>query len=245
MTPRNLLWIPTVVCAVLTGSRAEAVMPAKALLIGNSIYEGKCSPPFPSVPADVAAMTMSLQTAGIPVMAVADRNGIEMSSDIESNIPPGPEDKYAIFYEGLGEVLVDGAWVGPDCTRLHPTNLQGVLGDAIANTLLIMDSCGSGAFADAINALDPRICTITSSTGSDCPTEGAFTPCFTAGLDGAADTNVDGQVTVQEAALYAIANCGDGNTLPTWDGGCPDCVIGVGSVAVAPTTWGRTKASYR
>ena len=245
MTSRDLLWFPIVVCGVLTGSRADAVMPAKALLIGNSAYEAKCSPDFPSVPADIAAMTMSLSMAGIPVTAVADRNGIEMSSDVESNIPPGVDDKYAIFYEGLGEVLVDGAWVGPDCTRLMTTNLQAVLGDAVANTILILDSCGSGAFADAMNALDPRICTITSSTGSDCPTEGVFTPCFTAGLDGAADTDSDGLVTVQEAAIYAIANCGDGLTLPTWDGGCPDCVIGVGSVAVEPTSWGRTKSAYR
>lgn len=244
MTRRDHLWIP-IVCAAFGFGLARAEMPAKALLIGNSDYENKCSADFPAVPGDVAAMQASLTMAGIPVVTVADRNEIEMFSDIESNLPPGPEDEFLLFYEGLGEVLVNGAWVGPDCTRLDPSDLQAVLGDAIAHTVLILDSCASGDFADAINALDPRICTITSATGTDCPTQGVFTPCFTAGLDGAADANEDGSVTVQEAALYAIAACGDGLTTPTWDGGCPDCVIGVGSVAVAPESWGRTKAAYR
>jgi hypothetical protein len=72
-----------------------------------------------------------------------------------------------------------------------------------------------------------------------------FTPCFVAGLNGAADANHDGSVTVAEAAGYAIANCGDGHTLPTWDGGCPDIVIGTGPVAVSPSSWGQTKAEYR
>lgn len=244
MIRRHQLWIP-IACGAFGFAAAHAEMPAKALLIGNSDYENKCSPDFPAVPGDIAAMQGSMTMAGIPVVAVADRNEIEMFTDIESNLPPGPEDKFLLFYEGLGEVLVSGAWVGPDCTRLDPADLQAILGETIAHTVLIMDSCTSGDFANAINALDSRICTITSATATDCPTEGAFTPCFTTGLDGAADANEDGNVTVQEAAEYAIANCGDGFTTPTWDGGCPDCVIGVGSVAVEADTWGRTKAAYR
>jgi hypothetical protein len=189
-------------------------------------------------------MAMSLSAAGLAVVTVADRSGIEMATDVESNVP-APGSFYVVYYSGLGEPLVDGAPVGPDCTRLTPADLQGALGDAIEATLLILDSCASGDFADAINALDPRICTLTASTGSDCPTPGVFTPCLQAGLDGAADADENGMVTVAEAAAYAVASCGDGLTTPTWDGGCPDRVIGVGTVGVDGGSWGRTKAAYR
>ena len=59
------------------------------------------------------------------------------------------------------------------------------------------------------------------------------------------DANGNGEVTVAEAAAYAVANCGDGNTTPTWDGGCPDLPIGMGPVSVQPATWGRVKSAYR
>jgi hypothetical protein len=189
-------------------------------------------------------MQMAFEGAGVVVVAVADENGIEMATDVEANRPPEPEG-YVVFYAGLGEPLVSGALVGPDCTRLTPADLQLALDQTIDDTLLILDSCASGAFADAINALDSRICTITASTGSDCPTEGVFTPCFADGLTGPADADGNGMITVAEAATYAIANCGDGLTSPTWDGGCPDVVIGVGPVAVESPTWGRVKARYR
>lgn len=236
------LWVSAVVIALLA-TRAVAV-PTKALLIGNSVYEPKCSPNFLTVPASVAAMDAGLSTAGMTIVTVADRNGIEMLTDVESNVPPEPEE-YVVYYVGLGEPLVDGAPVGPDCTRMEADDLLIALDQTIDSTLLILDSCGSGAFADAMNALDPRICTITASTGSDCPTEGVFSLCFANGLQGAADANFNGMVTVAEAAAYAIANCGDGLTTPTWDGGCPDIVIGMGPVAVAVPTWGSVKARYR
>lgn len=242
MVRGSSLWVSAVVIALLA-TRAVAV-PTKALLIGNSVYEPKCSTNFPTVPASVAAMDAGLATVGATIVTVADENGIEMATDVESNVPPEPQE-YVVYYAGLGEPLVDGALVGPDCTRLTPEDLQIALDQTIDTTLLILDSCASGDFANAINALDPRICTITASTGSACPTEGVFSPCFADGLQGAADANFNGMVTVAEAAAYAIANCGDGLTLPTWDGGCPDIVIGMGPVAVAAPTWGLVKARYR
>ncbi len=215
-----------------------------ALLIGNFDYEAKCAEDLPSVVNDLALMDPALANAGYFVVISENRSGVEMATDVETFVPPSPK-VYVVYYSGLGEPLVDGSPVGPDCTRLTPEDLQGALGGAIDRTLLILDSCGSGQYADAINALDDRICTITASTGTDCPTPGVFTPCFAGGLEGDADSNGDGMITVQEAAIYAIANCGDGNTLPTWDGGCPDAPIGVGPVSVDAASWGMVKALYR
>lgn len=215
-----------------------------ALLIGNSDYENKCAEDLPSVVTDVVLMDAALSNAGYTVVSVANRIGIEMATDVEQNIPPALK-AYVIYYSGHGEPAVDGALVGPDCTRLTPDNLWGALGDAMDGTLLILDSCGSGTFSEEINALDDRICVITASTGGDCASKGVFTPCFAAGLTGAADANADGSITVAEAATYAIANCGDGITTPTWDGGCPDRVIGMGPVSVEAASWGRVKAGYR
>lgn len=223
---------------------SDSAAQKKALLIGNSNYEPKCSFDFPTVPGSVAAVAGPLGAAGYAVTTVADRNGLSMRTDVESNVPADTS-KYVIFYAGLGEPTVGGALVGPDCTRMTAQNLFDAAGTAISHTLVILESCASGDFADALNALDPSVCTITASTGSACPTEGVFSPCFAQGLTGAADTNGNGMVTVAEAAAYAIANCGDGITAPTWDGDCADCVIGVGTVSVESGSWGSTKASYR
>jgi hypothetical protein len=226
-------------------SNAEPARAAwTALMIGNSVYESKCAEDLPNVPVDVALMSTALASAGYTIASVGNRSGIQMATDIESNIPPAT-DKYIIYYQGHAEAPLEGAFVGPDCTRLSPAGMFGALGEDAAHTLLILDSCGSGAFADAMNALDPRICTITASTGTDCVTPGVFTPCFVEGLNGAADANSNGTITVAEAAAYAVANCGNGSTTPTWDGGCPDHPIGVGPVSVDAESWGVTKATYR
>ncbi len=230
--------------AALCAAASPAHAANQALLIGNSDYEAKCEEDIPTVPADVGSMAAAVSNAGYAAVAVADRIGIEMTTDAESNVPP-PGDEYVIYYVGHGEAAVDGSPLGVDCTRMTPTDLIGALGDAADGTLLILDSCASGDYADAVNALDDRICTITSTTGSDCRPTGVFTPCFVAGLNGAADADHDGLVTVEEAAVYAIANCGDAGTLPTWDGGCPSVPIGVGPVAVDSKSWGEVKARYR
>jgi hypothetical protein len=235
--------------AVLTGS-ALLIAPepcsaqSTALLIGNSLYEEKCAEDLPSVPNDLVLMDEALGNAAYSVVSVENRSGLDMVTDVESNVPPLHK-IYVVYYSGHGEPAVEGSPVGPDCTRMTPELLQGALGEAIDGTLLILDSCGSGTFAEAINALDDRICTITSTTGTDCAQKGVFTPCFAQGLMGAADANGNGEVTVAEAGAYAVAHCGDGNTTPTYDGGCPDVPIGMGPVALQPATWGRVKAGYR
>ncbi len=231
------------IAAVLVSPAAVSAQ-NNALLIGNSDYENKCSEDFPTVPNDLVLMNGALSNAGYSIVTVENRIGIEMATDIESNIPPDPK-VYIVYFSGLGEPLVDGALVGPDCTRLTPDGVLGPLGDEIDRTLLILDSCASGKFAEEINALDDRVCTITSTTGTDCGTPGVFTPCFAEGLNGAADTSGEGIVTIQEAAIYAIAHCGDGTTLPTWDGGCPNVPIGMGPVSVDAASWGQVKAEYR
>jgi hypothetical protein len=215
-----------------------------ALLIGNSDYEPKCHTDLPNVPTDVAMMGGKLATGGYAVVTVADRNGVEMLTDVESNVPAAP-DKYIVYYSGHGEVAVQGALLGPDCTRMTADDIVIAVDLASPRTLLILDSCASGSLADAVNALDPAFCTIASTTGSACGTPGVFTPCFVLGLEGPADANTDGMITVAEAAAYAVANCGDGSTTPTWDGDCPDCVITMGSVSVEPTSWGSAKSRYR
>ena len=239
-TPRAALALTIIGSLVAGPARADK----SALLIGNSLYETKCSVSLPTVPNDVALMSAALGNAMYAVSSTADRNRIEMLTDVESLVPPDP-DEYVVYYSGLGEPLVAGALVGPDCTRLSPDDLIAALGDAAARTLLILDSCASGAYADSVNALDSRICTITAATGTDCVTPGVFTPCFVDGLNGAADTSGDGVVTVAEAAAHAVANCGDGATTPTWDGDCPDRMVGMGPVALEARSWGSGKADYR
>jgi hypothetical protein len=234
----SLLAVAALFVPSLSGAQSTA------LLIGNFDYEAKCAEDLPTVPNDLAVMDAALANADHFVVISENRSGLDMATDVETFVPPAGK-TYIVYYSGLGEPLVDGSPVGPDCTRLTPELLQGALGSAIDGTLLILDSCGSGQYADAMNALDDRICTITASTGTACPTPGVFTPCFAAGLEGDADVNNNGIITVQEAAIYAIANCGDGITLPTWDGGCPDVPIGMGPVSVDAASWGRTKALYR
>lgn len=225
-------------------SAAPASAGKHALLIGNSIYESKCNVSLITVPGDVGLMHSALLNAGATASVASNQTGIDMSTAVESNVP-APSDSYIVFYEGHGDVPVSGSPQGIDCTRMTPANLLGALGDAADGTLVILDSCASGAYADALNALDDRICTITSTTGSDCRAVGGFTTCFVAGLTGAADANFDGAVTVQEAAGYAIANCGSEGTIPTWDGGCPELMIGMGPVSVNAHSWGSVKALYR
>jgi len=243
-----MTWMRRLAIALACVAAVSAAGPADAaktaLLIGNSDYEAKCAEDLPSVPNDVALMSTALASASWAIVTAADRNGIEMLTDVESNIPADSA-KYVVYYSGHGEPALQGALVGPDCTRMSAADLMAALGDDAARTLLILDSCGSGAFADAANAIDARICTITATTGTDCAAKGVFTPCFTTGLNGAADADDDGMITVQEAATYAIANCGDGATTPTWDGDCADCMIGMGPVSIEARTWGGAKARYR
>ncbi|MCA9751249.1 MAG: caspase family protein [Gemmatimonadetes bacterium] len=215
-----------------------------ALLIGNSNYENKCAVDVTGVPMDVDAMSGHLMNYGYQIVSTADRSGIEMLSDIEGNVPPAGDD-YVVYYDGHGEIPVNGSLLGIDCTRTTAADIVLAVDIASDRTLLILDSEASGALGDAVNALDPNFCVITSATGLDAGTRGVFTPCFAAGLEGAADADNNNMVTVAEAAAYAIANCGDGTTTPTWDGGCPDRVLSVGSIAVDATSWGRVKGDYR
>ena len=128
-----------------------------------------------------------------------------------------------------------GDLVGVDGGKVTPQDFVGAitdaeLGDVSSRTFVKLDSCGSGAFADAVNALKPAIGFQTATTrmgkaGENC-SGGLFTTCYAAGLNGLADANSDGQVTVAEAAAYAAANCVFADSVPTWDGNFAELVIG-------------------
>ncbi|MBZ0268054.1 caspase family protein, partial [bacterium] len=220
MTMTTRLAIALALGACLAGA-GPAAAEDTALLIGNSNYSAKCITSLPNVPTDVTLMTGHLMNGGYATVAVADRNSVEMYSDIEGNVPPAP-DNYVMYYSGHGDPTLPGALLGVNCSRVTAADIVVLVDTASDRTLLILDSEASGKLADDVNAMDPNFCTITSTTGTDSGTPGVFTPCFAAGLDGAADADDNGMVTVAEAAAYAIANCGDGTTTPTWDGGCPD-----------------------
>lgn len=241
MTKRTRLAFALGLAACLA---AGPVAADTALLIGNANYGAKCTTSLPNVPADIVLMEGHFMNGGYTNVTVHDRVNFEMFSDIEGNVPPAP-DNYVVYYDGHSDPAVPGALRGVDCTRVTAADIAVLVDVASNRTLLIIDAEASGKLADDINAIDPNFCTITSTTGTDAGTPGVFTPCFSAGLDGAADADNNGMVTVAEAAAYAVANCGDGTTTPTWDGDCPDRMITHGAISVDASTWGVTKAKYR
>lgn len=241
-----------------------------ALVIGNSNYScGTCDggandcnvcandaqcpggfcafyPPLPGVQVDVDAKQNALQNAGWAVVIKQDRTRQQMIDDIANTKPP-EDKKYIVWYAGHGDVdcppgAAEGQWVGTDCNNLTPADYVAALGGNADRTLTILDSCGGGAFAAAVNAINPAIGFITSTTGLQCAGKGAgggfFSQCFIVGLNGAADANGDGDVTVQEAWDYANANCHFAGQDPTWDGDYAGYVIGQPKPIPTLSDWG-------
>lgn len=206
------------------------------LIMGNNDYDPACPPDLPEVIGDVLQKQNALRDAGWTTIVRQNRTAAQMQTDIA---PPAGK-RYIVWYSGHGVCPGNGALVGVDCANLTPQNLVDSLGTAANNTLVILDSCSGGDFANAVNAINPDIGFITAAgkgeiTPDDQPDKqkSPFTECFVIGLNGAADGAgggmVDGQIRVAEAAAYAIANCANLNGFthtPTWDGDHADWVIG-------------------
>ncbi len=232
-------------CECLGGVPHKAKTGLVALLLGNTDYDAACEPDLPGVIGDVLNKQNALENAGWSITVVPNQSADDMGHAIWKHIPPIRKDsevRYIVWYAGHGDTTADGDLVGTDCANVTPQHFVNALKDdpdgpknATGRTLVILDSCGSGAFADAVNAIDSGIGFITAATDNQCVAEdeqkGLFSRCFVEGLNGLADEvanggNGDGQVTVAEAATYAIANCAFDGQDPTWDGDHADWVIG-------------------
>lgn len=220
-----------------------------ALIIGNDDYTpGSGQQDLPGVIPDVNAMDNALTRAGWTTVVSRNRTGPQIRADITANIPPNGK-KYLVYYAGHGNNLPGqhGQLVGVDGSLVTDAQYVAALGAAANRTLTILDSCGGGWFSNAVNAINNAIGFITSTTNDQCADKnaagGLFTQCFVMGLNGLADANGDGDVTVAEAAAYALANCAFPGQDPTWDGDYADCVIG--SAAPIPTVpeWGMIAMS--
>lgn len=222
-------------------------MPALAqdtvLIIGNSDYNQAApacvGPPviadLPGVVPDVIVKHNALRNAGWVVVNMENLLKPEMELAINNNIPT--DKRYIVWYAGNGNDASNGEWFGVDCDELLPADLIRELKDTEA--LVILDSGASGAFAVAVNAAlganAADVGFITSTTGVGgafkVPAGGLFTQCFVDGLNGPADANGDGDITVAEGVAYVQipANCpalaGQGQ-VPTWDGDHAGWVIG-------------------
>ncbi len=199
-----------------------------ALLLGNTNYASACEPDLPGVIGDVLNKQNALENAGWAITSAPNQSAAGMADVIWKRLPTLKKDtevRYIVWYSGHGDTDADGALVGVDCANLAPQDLVDALKDAKGSTLVILDSCASGAFADAVNAINSDIGFITASTDTECvpagPQKSPFSECFVEGLNGAADAGstgeAPGEITVAEAAAYAIANCGGDGYTPTWD----------------------------
>ncbi len=214
-----------------------------ALLLGNTDYDPTCVPDLPGVIGDVLNKQNALDNAGWSTVVAPNQSAADMADAISKHLPPILKDpeasKYIVWYAGHGKAP-DGALVGTDCVNLTPQDLIDSLGSSwVEDTLVILDSCLGGDFANAANALagpEPNgLGFITAGGKGQCVAEdeqkGLFSRCFVEGLNGAADAGDTGEglgrITVAEAAAYAIGNCNFPTPqTPTWDGDHGDWVIG-------------------
>jgi len=120
---------------------------------------------------------------------------------------------------GTCQNAAQGELAGVDGLEVTPQDFVGAIttggvGDVSNRTFVKLDSCGSGAFADAVNAINAAIGFQTAKTGLDCSQGGAagsqFTTCYVEGMNGAADADGNDLVTVAEAAAYADVFCSFG-----------------------------------
>lgn len=217
-----------------------------ALIIGNSDYSQACEPDLPEVVGDILNKQNPLENAGWTTVITSNQTKAQMMASVNNR---RGDPRYIVWYSGYANTGNNGALLGIDCDDMTAGELMSALKDTADNTLVILDSCASGAFADEANALVEGPSTsnglgfITATTGSECAKGGEqksfFTGCFVEGLSGPADDpanggNGDGVITVAEAAAYAVDDPDDPNDHactnetqhPTWDGEHGDWVIG-------------------
>jgi len=234
-----------------------------ALIIANSGY----NPPLPGVILDLLQKNNALKNADWTVDVQENRTAAQMIALITANAPASGSDRYIVWYSGHGAVPICSTTVSPcnpangnadcpageTCTRnvgakgdlagvdgevVTPAAFMAALGTAKDRTTVILDSCGSGAFADAADPLagaNPNgLAFITATNPADnnglyCTKDNTFTACFVRGLNGAADgADADSDVSVGEAGAYAQMPCAgfyDGDN-STWKIGAPKTTTG-------------------
>lgn len=225
-----------------------------ALVIGNSDYSPQCDPTWgdlPGVVGDVKGKGHAMERGGWNVVVMENLTKQEMLDAIEDNAPatsPDHKKKYIVWYAGHGDNTSVGEWVGVDCQLLSPVDLRDALVAAgIANhTLVILDSCGGGAFADAVNAIRPSVGFLTSTTGLECAEDDpSYTQCLLDLINGDGDIDQDGVVTVLEVANRMNAACDTPGQHGTWDNDFPHHILGTFfATAVTPATWGTIKGTF-
>lgn len=254
MKTRNVL---TALVALAVGGPQLGFAQDHAVVIGNSDYAG-CAKDLSGVVGDVVNKHNALDNAGWTVNNKENRTKAEMQTDINGKLADLPSmKKYIVWYSGHG-VDPTGDLVGVDCGTLTANDLVTALKhndpDPVRPTLVILDSCFGADFANAVNTKlggDPAtngVGFITAGSKGECVKDdglkGLFSRCFIEGLNGEADLvanggNGDGEVTVKEAADYAVDDPNDDNDHhcvfvtpgqneqhPTWDNEHGDWVIG-------------------
>lgn len=176
---------------------------------------------------------------GGPCFAEGDCTGTDPIPDGVCVLQDTP---YIVWYAGHGDLTNNGALVGINCATVTAADLVRELKGREA--LVILDSCGGGDFANEVNTerggipAENGVGVITAGGKDQCPVadgpqKGLFSECFVNGLNGAADADEDGNVTVAEAMAYADLNCffprppdTPITQAPTWDGEHGEWVIG-------------------
>ncbi|MEM7246046.1 MAG: C25 family cysteine peptidase [Acidobacteriota bacterium] len=124
---------------------------------------------------------------------------------------------YIFYYlgHGAGNSTPPGSPIGSDHASMSPAAMIAALDCPNRASVLIMDSCFSGQWA---NPIADACCTILTSTPPNptgdealCPANplvggGGFTAAVSNGLEGAADASGDGRVTLGELAQYLTDN---------------------------------------
>lgn len=257
MKTRNVL---IALVALAIGGPRVAFAQDTALVIGNSDYDqaaclakGWDVDDLSAVVGDVVNKNNALRNAGWSTVVVEDRTAAQMKDDI--NQTGYANKKYIVWYSGHGADPT-GNLLGKDCQELDANEFVTALKGPPYNALVILDSCFGADFANAVNAKlggaanANGVGFITGASKGECTwaaeDKSEFTRCFVRGLNGEADGwgpggpggARDGEITVEEAAEYAKANCLYGGKTPTWDGEHGGWVIG--EIKKVPTlpVWG-------
>ena len=198
-----------------------------ALLIGNSQYIAKSSlPRLAATAADVAGFSVVLdQRNGWKVNACANMTGPEILSSISRFYAASDENCTCLFYysgHGLqGHNEMTGSLCGIDGSYVSLSQLKSALKQVPGKSIVLMDSCGSGAAVEndsgAPTLKEEKFSVITSSAAYETSYTNPFHSYFTyylsfgSGYDydrkkilqtQPADANGDGNISFQEISAY-------------------------------------------
>jgi hypothetical protein len=259
----------------LAWTSARAQNPS-ATVIGNDTYTTLSN--LPGVVGDNTLTVNALKACGYTVTLTRNRTSAEMSGDVISSVPQVPNDFWLFKYSGHGDNYAgsqSGSMLGINSDGASPPSDRYTPGLFVADMsvpapftrVIILDSCGSGAFIQTANtaALVANIEAVwfsATSTGAECAydrpdnSSGWFTSIFMNGLSGAADgcggNPADGVITADEMDCYLTANYDNKVTqdpnlvhryIANGLGGTALCHFR--PVAVQARTWGSVKAIYR